>query len=128
VTLEHEGTSVTKPCSSVALGPLRECGWSEAQDNLTCVPGDPVQLSCTVADPMLPQVVRVCERSMVLDAGLACTFFGSLSSSLVGQGGVTLSFTCPPARDPAEPGGAYTLYTAPAYPADATQAVTCTPL
>jgi hypothetical protein len=39
----------------------------------------------------------------------------------------TVELTCPAARDATEPGGAYSIFTAPSFEADGAATVTCTP-
>jgi len=121
------GGLINTPCTRGQLGPRRDCGYTEqtgAGATIACTPGAAVTLSCSVANPALPQVVRVCERSTVLGAGTACVFLDALANEIVGAP-TPVSLTCPTARDATEPGGALTLYAAPVLPSDAAQAVTC---
>ena len=102
-----------------------EVGIVAKQDNaLICTPDQPVELLCSIADSSSPQAIRVCETSAVLGTAIACNFYGALVSSVV-EGMTTVSFTCPGARDATEPGGSYSIFTAPAYPGDPGQIVTC---
>lgn len=51
----------------------------------------------------------------MLDTGVACTYEDALANVIVGQAETAINFTCPGARDAQEPGGRYSLYTAPLY-------------
>jgi hypothetical protein len=126
VTLPPDGTYVTEACKRGQLGALRNCGFTEQDDRVACDAGQPLRLRCAVAADAAPQVVRVCERSEALGTGIACTFRESLASVAVEAGGVDVDFDCPAMRDAMEPGGAYSLFTAPLFPEDAAAPVTCT--
>ena len=78
-----------------------------------CAPGEPVQLTCSVDGRDVPQVMRLCEYSTVLGTGVACTFGDSLANTIVTGETAGLEFTCPISRDENEPGGLFSLYTAP---------------
>jgi Lysyl oxidase len=127
VTLPPDGGLTTAPCTRGQIGPLRDCGLTEQKDaasRITCAPGAHVKLSCSIADPAVPQMVRVCERSHALDAGVACTFRDALGNAII-AGATAVELTCPPARDAREPGGAISLYSAPVLPEDEAQPVAC---
>lgn len=126
VTIPPTGTFVTEPCQEEHLGPLRNCGFSEQETDLTCTPGSTVQLTCSVGAGADSQVLRVCETSAVLGVAVACTFHQALANQIVGRTATEVSFDCPFARDAEEPGGAFALYTAPVYGQDEPAAVTCT--
>jgi hypothetical protein len=129
VTLPVDGNGyVTAPCTRGQLGPLRNCGLTKQIDTSTCTPGAKVTLSCTVPTGAAPHALRVCETSAVLHTGIPCTFDQALATSTVDVGATptTVTFTCPSARDPKEPGGGYALYTGPAFPSDPAQPVSCT--
>ncbi len=125
LSLPPTGGLVTGDCRRDVLGPLRDCGFSESEGVRTCAPGQPVTLSCTVADAARPMVLRACEASAVLATGTACVFRDALANVTVGQGAATLEVTCPAARDAGEPGGQYQLYAAPLLPDDPPQQITC---
>ena len=152
VFLLPAGSFVNEPCAEGQLGPLRNCGFSSqlegieilAQDAegrgaadpakreveapegaFTCTPGEPVQLTCSVERGAAPQVTRLCEYSAVLGSGVACTFSESLANEIVGAEATEFAFTCPSARDEDEPGGLYSLYTAPALSEDEPQPISC---
>jgi len=126
VTVPKDGGLVTRACTRKQAGPLRDCGFSEQRENVACVPGKPVRLSCRVAPGKPNQVLRACDSSAKL-GGIACMYAGSLANSVIGARGTNLTFTCPAQRDATEPGGAYALYTAPVLPTDEAASVICTP-
>jgi hypothetical protein len=129
VTLPLDGNGyVTAPCTRGQLGPLRNCGLAKQIDTLTCTPGAAVTLSCTVPASAPPSVLRVCQTSAVLKTGIPCIQSEALATATVDQGAAatTVTFTCPAALDPNEPGGGYALYTGAAFPGDPAQPVSCT--
>jgi hypothetical protein len=130
VTVPPTGGFVTAPCKRGQIGPLRDCGFTEqtdAADKITCTPGMTVELDCTIADATAPQVLRVCERSAALGAGVACTFRDALGNTVVsGSAPTTVSIKCPAARDAMETGGLVALYSQPVLDGDKAQKVTCT--
>ena len=82
-------------------------------------------MHCTVTASAAPQVVRVCEASRALGAGLACTYQDALANVSVDARGADVTFMCPAARDAVETGGTYGLYTAPVFEDDPAAAVIC---
>ena len=116
---------VTQACDRGQVGPLRNCGFAPPSTNLDCAAGQQVTARCTRRGAGAPQVARLCEYSHVLGAGTACAYQDATANAVV-DGTVDVTFTCPAARDPMEPGGRVTLYTAPVYPDDAASPVTCT--
>jgi hypothetical protein len=128
VTLPPDGeSSVTAPCLTGRLGPLRNCGFATPADPMSCAPGSSVSLRCTIAAGAAPQVTRVCEWSAVLGIGIPCTYEASLVTATVGEEGTDVRFACPPARSATEPGGSYAVFTAPVFEEDALAPVSCTP-
>src|SRR5262249_32046572 len=102
------------------------CGMvNKALTPASCTPGAQTTMHCTVAASAAPQVVRVCEASRALGAGLACTYQDALANVSVDASGAGVTFTCPAARDAVETGGTYGLYTAPVFEDDAAAAVSC---
>jgi hypothetical protein len=73
VTILPTGSFVTAPCANGEVGPLRNCGFVEQEDDLICEPGRPMQITDAGRETAVPQVVRVCETSAVLGTGVACT-------------------------------------------------------
>lgn len=129
VTVPTDGDGyVTAPCTRGQLGPLRNCALTKPIDTLSCTPGAQVTLSCTVPAGAQPQVLRVCETSAVLKTSIPCVQAQELAHGTVDVGAApsTVTFTCPPARDPSEPGGGYALYTGAAFPEDPAVQVSCT--
>jgi hypothetical protein len=143
------GGLMTETCAGGEIGPLRECGFSQQMNAMTlpqgseqseseeseidlaegafaCQPGQQVQMSCSVDDDEAPQVLRLCEYSHELGGGTACLFQDALASEIITGDENQFNFTCPAERDEREPGGAFTLYTAPLFDEGDTQPVACT--
>lgn len=118
VVIPPTGSFVTAPCANGEIGPLRNCGFVEQTDDLSCQPGQPAQITHTAGETAIPQVARVCEASAVLDTGVACAYEDALANVVADQNETTIEFTCPGPRDAEEPGGRYSLYTAPLYEDD----------
>ena len=126
VTLPTDGNGyVTDDCKHGETGPLRNCGFHKVDHvPYNCTPEEQVQLSLTIPKDAPPQVVRVCEYSLVLATTIPCTFNGpyngkSLANGVVSPGESSLiTFQCPPALDHNEHGGKFSLYFAPVLPAD----------
>ncbi|HEY8076549.1 MAG TPA: lysyl oxidase family protein [Labilithrix sp.] len=118
---------VTKPCDRGQIGPLRNCGMTNdtPKKPASCTPGAKTTVHCTLPVGAAPQVVRVCEASRALGAGVACTFQDALANTSVDSKGADVTFNCPGARDSVETGGTYGLYTAPVFPDDAAAVVSC---
>ncbi len=114
VPLPGEGY-VTAPCAHGEIGPLRNCGFAKQADATACLPGTPVSLHLTAPAGGVPQVIRICESSAVLGVGVACTYQDSLATAAVPAEGTDLLFTCPGPRSATEPGGSYSVYTAPVF-------------
>lgn len=126
VGVPDTGSLYTQPCSRLFVGSRRGCGFTVSQDDVACSAGQPVTLSCSIVDPSAPQVVRICEHSQVLGAAMECSYFGALGSAVLDTPSTQLVFTCPTARDAAEPGGAFSIMTAPLVSGGTTQTVSCT--
>ncbi|MDX1614362.1 MAG: lysyl oxidase family protein [Candidatus Promineifilaceae bacterium] len=149
VVIGSTGSFVTEPCQDYHLGPLRNCDFSEQLDGIsglapesaadgapagaseaagentpfTCAAGQSVQLTCDLT-ASAPQVIRICEYSEQLETGVACTYSDALANVTV-TGTTDVSFQCPLVRDENEPGGAFSLYTAPLLPEDEAAPVSC---
>lgn len=119
VATPAEGSFVNAACTRAQIDPMHDCGFTEQNDTFTCDPGDQVTLECTAAGAAAPQVARVCENSARLGTGLGCIMRDSLGNQVVDGTRTTITFTCPEARDPGEPGGAWSLVVAPVVPGDA---------
>jgi hypothetical protein len=129
VTLPVPGEGMlTSACTRGQIGRLRNCGFSAVRELRTCSAGT-TSVSCSIPAGSAPQVVRVCEASTVLGAGVACSAADALANiDIEGSDPIELPFVCPPRRDAAEPGGLYALYTAPSFGDDKAVPVTCAPL
>ncbi len=125
VQVSRTGGFMTSPCQAGQLGPLRTCGFDESSEG-TCTPGATVKLSCSVPKGDAPMTTRICEKSVALGLGTACTYRKSLANSTLTGSATEVTFKCPEARDADEPGGAYTVYSAPTYPDDPAQPIACT--
>jgi len=123
---------ITTACKRGQVGPLRNCGFKNADQRVACTVGSSVTLRCAVNQKKgataQPQVVRVCDYSESLRTGIPCRYEESVKSAVVTPSGVDVTFACPGARGAGEPGGAVSLYTAPVVDGDAAAAVTCTKL
>lgn len=127
VTIPEQGSFINEPCQHGELGPMRDCGFVEQQSLVACTPGETVRLQCQTTASAAPQVVRLCETSAELGAGVACTYRDALHNAIVREEQTELAFPCPAQRDASTPGsGAYAMYVAPVLEADTPDAVTCT--
>lgn len=128
VTLPIDGNGyVTEECKGGEIGPLRNCGFQEVDHAVVynCTPEAQVQLDLTIPEEAAPQIVRVCEYSVVLATSIPCTYNGpyngkSLANGVVvaGDASPALEFVCPPELDHNEHGGNFSLYFAPLLPDD----------
>jgi hypothetical protein len=126
ITIPGAGQSyVTQPCTRGQIGPLRNCGFKKQSDRVTCTAGAPVTLHCSVPVGAAPHTIRVCESSVALKSGIACTADEALGNKVVVPAGVDVNFTCPAARDGIEKGGAYSLYASTLVDEDTLATVTC---
>jgi hypothetical protein len=125
VAVPKDGGFITAACTRSQAGPLRDCGFKERAENVSCRPGRGVHLRCKTNGGDPAQVMRVCENSSELGGVTACMYRESLATTIIGSNWTNVDFTCPAARDASEPGGAYGFFTAPVLPTDANRAVTC---
>jgi hypothetical protein len=125
VAVPKDGGFITAACTRSQAGPLRDCGFKERAENLSCRPGRDVHLRCKTDGSDPAQVMRVCENSSELGGVTACMYRESLATTIIGSSWTNVDFKCPAARDAGEPGGAYGYFTAPVLPTDANRAVTC---
>jgi hypothetical protein len=139
-TLETQGLGmITGACTRGQIGPLRNCGFGTAPKTVDCVPGRPTTATFSIKAGSAPQVVRLTEYSHALASPIPARFEDSwvplqpgvsdrpaMLANLVVSGSTTVTFTCPSARTEgtAEPGGTYSIYTAPVFPDDPVVAVT----
>lgn len=126
VTLPAPGGGLlTSECTRGQIGRLRNCGFSQLPEIGRCDAGT-FELTCSVPEGSAPQVVRVCEASQALGAGVACDTRDALAlADIEGAGPITLTVPCPGPRGAAEPGGQFAIYTAPVFGEDAPATVTC---
>lgn len=129
---------LTMPCGRGQIGPLRNCGFATTPVMGTCVPGRSTTIRLTIPRGAQPQVARLTDYSHALRSPIPARFEDSwipmepgvsdqpsmLANVIVDDGGATVRFRCPSARDAAEPGGRFSIYSAPVYPRDRTAAVT----
>jgi lysyl oxidase len=125
VTVPKDGGFITTACTRGQAGPLRDCGFKERAENLTCRAGRPVHLRCKTEASDPAQVMRICENSKQLGGVTACMYREAVASQIIGSTWTNVDFTCPAVHDASEPGGAYGYYTAPVLPTDANKAITC---
>jgi hypothetical protein len=112
------GSFITAPCSKDDLSPLRNCGFTErAGEDATCAPGAVVGRNVPLEDVSAPQILRVCERSALLQSGVACAYEDAMVNVILDNRDNQVSFTCPRIRDAENFSGGYALYAAPLYPA-----------
>ncbi|CAF2941675.1 unnamed protein product [Rotaria sp. Silwood2] len=70
--------------------------------------------SCTYQGNSPGWTVRICESSVVLNTGVACDYDTALGNEVIKPSSEhVIQFICPSYRDPLEPGGLYSIYTAP---------------
>ena len=72
------------------------------------------------------QILRICERSEVLEGGVSCTFPDSVYNGIVDGDFKSLSFACPLVRDSAMGAGGYSVYQAPVLPRAISDDIDCT--
>jgi hypothetical protein len=115
VFVPQTGSFVTEPCANGELGPRRNCGFTELElsaNERFCEPGEAVALTVPLPPEAEPLVLRVCEWSGALGAGVACTFENALQNQTI-TGETAVTFPCPPIRDAgtgATVTGGYALY------------------
>ncbi len=123
---------ITSPCAGQTFGPKRDCDFVAGEMMHSCTPGAAVHLSCSIAAASKPQVLRLCESSVVLHAGTACRFnddFTLANRVLLPGVSTAVSFTCPAARDAAESGGYYSSYSGAVFNGvDAVAPIVCNPV
>ncbi len=125
VSVPKDGGFITAACTRSQAGPLRDCGFRERAENVSCTAGGQVRLRCKTAAADPNQVLRLCENSTQLGGVTACMYRDALATEVIGSSWTNVTFTCPAARGPGEPGGKYGYFTAPVLPNDPNRAVTC---
>lgn len=126
VTLPAKGGMLTQACTDAqTLGPRRNCGFTASATLLSCTAGQSVTVSCTGGTAAKPQVVRFCETSRALGAGVDCVHRDARANVVLEGVPTITTMQCPAARDAIEIGGQLAIYTAPVYEPDGTSTVTC---
>jgi hypothetical protein len=125
VSVPQDGGFITTVCTRSQAGPLRDCGFKERAENVSCRAGRNVPLRCKVENNGPAQAVRFCENSRVLGGVTACMYNEALTTAVVGPAWTNVDFACPAARSGAESGGSYGYFTAPVLPTDTNRNVVC---
>jgi len=122
--------AITLPCyhPDQQFGVSKDCEFTMRKSLQQCPVGYQVRLNCRLKSGTAPQVLRICESSLALATGTACTYLENLANGIVLSASTTTEFvfTCPVRRDARELGGFYSLYTSPLIPGDPTANVECT--
>jgi hypothetical protein len=102
------------------IGSQRNCGFQLKSSMGRCTAGNKTKLSCSLKvhgknkTNAISYVVRVCESSAVLKAGVACDYDTALKNKVIQPSSTSvIQFICPGYRDDDEQGGLYSVYTAP---------------
>jgi hypothetical protein len=141
-TIQAQGLGlITSPCTRGQIGPLRNCGFGTSPKTVNCVPGQPTTATFSIKAGSAPQVVRLTEYSHALGSPIPARFEDSwvplqpgvsdqpaMLANAVVSSSTTVTFTCPSPRSAGvpEPGGTYSIYTAPVFPDDPAVSVTRT--
>jgi hypothetical protein len=122
--------AITGPCARPGhqFGPTKDCEFSLRASMRPCTPGQPATLQCSMTGSASkpPQIVRICESSITFNTGTACVYTERLASGIVQDTTLSLTFTCPSARDAVEVGGWFSIYTSPLVAGDNSPNVQCT--
>ena len=126
---------ITEPCTQGEIGPLRNCGFGAQPVVASCSPGARTTITLSTPAGSAPQVVRLTDYSHALKSSIPARWEDNwvplrpgfsdqpyrLANFIVGSAPRTVTFTCPRPRDggTVEPGGTYSMYTAPVFPEDA---------
>jgi hypothetical protein len=141
-TIDAHGLGlITSACTRGQIGPLRNCGFGTNPKTVDCVPGQLTTATFSINPGAQPQVVRLTEYSHALQSPIPARYEDSwvplrpgvsdqpamLANAIVSTPTpTTVTFTCPSPRTggAAEPGGTYSIYTAPVFPEDPAAVVT----
>jgi hypothetical protein len=132
---------ITSPCTRGQIGPLRNCGFGDKPTTVSCAPGQSTTATFSISPGAAPQVVRLTEYSHALRSPIPARYEDSwvpyqpgvsdqpymLANGVVEPTQPTqVTFRCPSPRTGGvpEPGGRYSIYTAPVFPDDAPATVT----
>lgn len=126
---------ITSECTRGQIGPLRNCGFGAEPETAPCQPGEKATAMLSIPESATPQVVRLTEYSHQLKSPIPARYEDSwvplkpgvsdqpaMLANLVLMPGrqVMVIFDCPAPRDGGapEPGGRYSIYSAPVWPGD----------
>ena len=136
VDIESHGLGlITSDCTRGQIGPLRNCGFTLQPETVTCRPGQRASATLSIPRGAAPQVVRLTEYSHQLESPIPARYEDSwvplrpgvsdqpamLANGVLMPGQPVLAiFDCPGPRDGGakEPGGRYSIYSAPVWPGD----------
>jgi len=122
ISQEGMGAFVNDDCTRGQIGPLRDCGFTMPSEVHSCAAGSTVNLLCQTSGSK--QVLRVCEASDALGAGIPCTYLNSVSNTIVDGDAESVTFTCPAMKDAAVPGtGGYSTLHAPLVPGQSAEPI-----
>jgi len=109
------------------FGPSKDCEFLLVANMRPCTANATTHLSCNIPGSASKpsQIVRICESSVTFSAGTACVYVERLASDIVKDTAITITFTCPAARDSVEVGGWFSIYTSPLVPGDNSANVQC---
>ncbi|MBX3191147.1 MAG: hypothetical protein KF819_29390 [Labilithrix sp.] len=119
---------ITGACARGAIGPLRNCGFTATKERFTCQVGSVQRLHCELQGSGPAQILRLCDYSQALGAGVPCRYEESIHNVAVdatASGGVDIAFACPAARGDGEPGGTVAIYTAAVVDGDPAVPIVC---
>jgi hypothetical protein len=142
VHIQRQGLGlINTTCTRGQIGPLRNCGFGAHPTTGQCSPGKQTTATFSIPAGAQPQVVRLTEYSHALHSPIPARYEDSwvplrpgvsdqpamLANEIVfPDKPLTITFTCPSPRTGGvhEPGGTYSVYTAPVYPGDPAATVT----
>jgi hypothetical protein len=118
------GGMVTEPCDRYLLGPTRNCGLEARGGVIACTAGEATTLSCAGGEADAPAVIRICEASAELGA-IPCLHADARAVAIHEGASQDVTFTCPPMRSAAEPGGSVAVYVGALVDGDDVDDVAC---
>jgi Lysyl oxidase len=142
VRIERQGLGlITTACTRGQIGPLRNCGFGKHPTTAPCRPGQKTTATFSIPSGARPQVVRLTEYSHALRTPIPARYEDSwvplrpgvsdqpamLANEIVtADEPLAITFRCPSPRSGGlhEPGGTYSVYTAPVFPGDPAATVT----
>ena len=136
VRIERPGLGlINTPCTRGQIGPLRNCGFGTRPSTASCTPGARTTATFSIPRGAQPQFVRLTEYSHALKTPIPARYEDSyvplrpgvsdqpamLANRIVtADAPLRVAFRCPSPRTGGvhEPGGTYSVYTAPVFPED----------